>query len=776
MVEFDPANSVIPFPNNLILDPATGKVNIPAQCNEGAIAKATREDVLNKLDGFATYEPTLYATFAPAAGTDGAVAVDAASLTGHVKIYKRASGSTAVTPGEAVEIPYLTLPTVTLRYDAACANPKMVTQIVFIPLVPLEQKSIYTVAVLNGVKTTDGTPFGATFTWSLVRQEADPVTLNPDGSVKDNRTPLDPTVAADLAQIQGIDLLWKAHATALTFLTAAGNAREDILVAWEFKTQTVTDPLDPSVADSAAAQLGNPVPAGLVSLTCTMGASCPAGINRGAQPYSQCQAGDTNAFCFMAVALGSVAGAPANLLYATGAGLCAAAGCSNIGDVFAGAMPAKQFQVLKDNPFDAAHKIPGPWSDPIHPTMQSTENIGFLAFVPAVAKPVTGYPTVIFGHGLGSTKQSIFAIASQMATPQPVLGFSTGFLTIGIDFVSHDSRAIRISSTGACANAPATAHPECFAPFLSPDLANTRDNIRQSVLDLQSLRNMIKGCGATACATTPNEAFGFDDTKVSYAGISLGGIMGSTFGAVRDDIKARAYSVPGVGWIDILENTQTLEIRCSLVDSLIDAGILTGDKSSAGATALCVAADQGWKKQPGYQQFASIGRWVLDNADPANFTPKLAMKRLLIQEVMDDQVVPNIATNNEAALTGLTSSRRDAACVPSAGPTGPTPGILANGSSANSYVLYTNSPANTGSPSCPDATNTLQTTAGALFEHASLLRPSVGHCTIATTLTCNADAQCGGSGGVCDNDGTRGLNGTKRMQTDLITFLILNRN
>src|SRR6185503_12773355 len=35
-VEFDPANKIIPFPNNLLLDPATGKVALPEQCNESA--------------------------------------------------------------------------------------------------------------------------------------------------------------------------------------------------------------------------------------------------------------------------------------------------------------------------------------------------------------------------------------------------------------------------------------------------------------------------------------------------------------------------------------------------------------------------------------------------------------------------------------------------------------------------------------------------------------------------------------------------------------------
>ena len=63
VVEFDPSKSIIPFPNNLILDAATGKVNLPAQCGETATALAMRTGVLNKLDGFGTYEVAMRATF-----------------------------------------------------------------------------------------------------------------------------------------------------------------------------------------------------------------------------------------------------------------------------------------------------------------------------------------------------------------------------------------------------------------------------------------------------------------------------------------------------------------------------------------------------------------------------------------------------------------------------------------------------------------------------------------------------------------------------------------
>src|SRR5690348_6163967 len=55
-VEFDPLNSIVPFPNNLALDPVTHKVSLPATACESAAAAAVRTTELNKLDGFGTYE------------------------------------------------------------------------------------------------------------------------------------------------------------------------------------------------------------------------------------------------------------------------------------------------------------------------------------------------------------------------------------------------------------------------------------------------------------------------------------------------------------------------------------------------------------------------------------------------------------------------------------------------------------------------------------------------------------------------------------------------
>lgn len=780
VVEFDPGNKIIPFPNNLLLDRKTGKVALPASCGEGAATTAIRAGVLNTLDGFGTYETTLTATFSEM--------FDMASAANKVVLYKRAAGGTAVDPATSTAIPVVLLPNMTIRYDADCTNPRPVPQLIMVAARPLDQKSTYVAAILSGVKTSSGTEFSPSFTWSLVRQEADPVSLDAQGNVTANNTPLDPSNAEDLATLQGLDLLWKAHAQGLAFLTQKNHSRSDILLAWEFNTQTTTDPLDPTVADSPAMKVPSAAPLQLGSLTAT--------IDRATSPYILCDVmgggpgTDDNVQCFLKIALGSAAcqqpACPTSQIYATGNATCASVGCANVGEVLGGKFNSPQYTTETDNPLAGGAKIPGAWNDPNKPTKVKDEAIGFIAIVPAAPAPTAGYPVAVYGHGLGSSKNTVFALGPQLSTPQAGVGFDSGFLTVAIDFVGHDSRAVRNNSdaTRGCAGFPTfAAAPQCFAPFLSTNLAATRDAIRQSVLDVHGLVETLKFCGSVACAIqfAPQGAGNFkvDSAHISYIGLSLGGIIGSTAVASKPDFKAAVLNTPGVGWVDILERTLTGAIKCPLVNSLIDAGVVTGSKSNATFTSGLCTTDE-WRTQPGYRQFSTIGRWVLDPADPANFTSKLAPRRFMIQKVVDDAVVANYATDNEAALVGLAASPIAAACAPQAGVFGATPQITMP-TGTNKFVNYGPLPA---TASCPDATATNQVSAGTVYAHPSLLRPVPGACSTAghtctSTTQAIGDGQCTLQAGVastCDIASVaRGQLGTKRLQTDAITFLILNR-
>ena len=743
IVEFDPSNKIVPFPNNLLLDPTTGKVNLPASCNESPASMATRVGVLNQLDGFGAYETVMTVTFTEP--------VDITTVAANVALYKRATGTTEVDPLTAMSIPVVAIPSMTQRFDADCMNPALVTQVILVPMRPLEQKSSYVVALKAGIKTAMGADYGPSFTWSLIRQQDPLVELDAMGNVISDRTPLDPSIPEDLASLQGIDLLWKAHAKAMTFLRGANLATEDVLLAWEFKTQTTTDPLDPAVSGSLAA-------------TAAMTGHLLNGLGTAGSTPLRANAGATGEQFLRAALPGS----------------CSADGgplpCQAVGEVLAGAVISNQYQTDTPNAFDVSKPIPGPFASPLAPAVVKTETISALIAVPAAPCAATGCPTIVFGHGLGSSRTAMFAIASQFA--------GTGFATVAIDAVAHGSRAKRTSSDAAkgCADVagpPARPNPgddpQCFAPFLSPNLGGTRDNIRQSILDTHSLIAAVKACGITDCGLLK-----VDPTRILYVGQSLGGIMGSAIVATNPDIKAAGLNVPGVGWVDVLENTQNLTIRCSLVDGLIAAGILMGDPSSAGATALCLG--DAWKTQAGYRQFSAIGRWILDPADPANFTRKLATKRILIQEVVGDTVVPNVATDNEGALCGLApmagdrlfpvcaggaraglACGGDGDCPASTCPRPPSAAITTMGMTSK-FVKH--------APVAPDAGVGF---AGNVFGHASLLRPT-GRCSVTTATVCGEPGKPTGCPAteMCLPSADGSL-ATARLQTDLITFLVLNR-
>ncbi|HWU86628.1 MAG TPA: hypothetical protein VN253_05110 [Kofleriaceae bacterium] len=724
VVEFDPSNKIIPFPNNLLLDATTGKVSLPAQCNESVAGRVIRESALNKLDGFGMFETALTVTFSED--------VDAASLAERIVLYKRQTGTAQVDPAAAVPIPVVTQLATTTRYDLSCGNPAMIPQLIIIPRVPLEQKSSYVVALLDGIKTAKGAAFTASGTWRLVRGAKNPVTIK-EGIVVANETPLDPTKREDRERLDGIDLLWRAHAAALKFVADdlpadKQQSRDKILLAWEFKTQTSTDPLDPMVAGSPASEIDRAM--GLVQNT-----SLP-GFSRVTPPFDQCKPTDSDTQCYLKIRIG-------NNSYATGDALCLQLGCAAIGDVVGSGLISKQYQVDTPNQYTGtgAKPIPGPWADPNTPASVKSEAIEVLSLIPAAAPPPTGYPVVIFQHGLGQSKTNAFAIAGQLA--------ALGFATVAIDAVSHDSRAVRISNDSArlcadpspppCARADCGPspidHPQCYAPFLSPNLPATRDGIRQTVIDQQRLVAALKACGTANCGPVK-----VDPAHILYVGQSLGGIIGSISTAMTPDIKAAVLNVPGVGWADILENTQTLAIQCMLVDGLIAVGILQGEPSNLTAvppTGLCTTP--AWKAQPGYRQFSVIGRWLLDAADPANFTRKLATRRFLIQEVVGDTVVPNIATTNEGMLVGLMPGTADSINPPQPPPAPPpaASGSITTNPTTSKWVRYPTLPANGAF-------------LGNTFGHGSLLQPP-------------------------PQSGTAGQLGTLRMQVDALTYLFANQ-
>ena len=113
VAEFDPSRSqlegarYIPFPTDLVRDPKTGRLNLSEQACESAGSKLTRETVLNRLDGFGTYQVAVQFSFTSP--------VEANTVAGRVAFYK-------ISGGTPTEVPFVTRTSTTLRFNAAACT------------------------------------------------------------------------------------------------------------------------------------------------------------------------------------------------------------------------------------------------------------------------------------------------------------------------------------------------------------------------------------------------------------------------------------------------------------------------------------------------------------------------------------------------------------------------------------------------------------------------------------------------------------------------------
>jgi len=552
------------------------------------------------------------------------------------------------------------------------------------------------------VTTTDAVEFIPSYVWALVRQSENPVTVE-DGVLIAHSTPLDATDAEDYETLLGVDLLWNAHNAIMTALAAvSGQPRESFLVGWSFNTHTTTAPIATLAAALPTDGIGGP-----------SGMPAPLSIST-----------DNG------TPMGNPVPAPAFINGLLGGACDLGLPCDAVGDVKVGNITLTQYQLAMPNPLSGGDPVPGPWNHPRTPTTAGAigdEDIRVMIVTPCTspaadgcispykddAEPSDGFPVVVYAHGITRSQNDVMAIASQLA-----LG---GFATVAIDWVAHGSRAVQVTDAAAlgCDGTPSpSTAPQCFAPIFSTNLAATRDNFRQSVLDVLGLKEAVKAC----TAASPCGDLAFDSDKMGYMGMSLGGIFGGMVVGSTGDFGAAVFNVGGAGWVDIIENTDTPSLRCPLVDGLIDSGVLFGDKWNGANSGLCMTDT--WAQQPGWATFAGTGRWILDPADPANYYKGLTGKSILVQEVANDTVVPNIATTRLAALLGVTAPV--AANEYTGATVQPVPTSVALGA-APALILYSNIAAHGKAP-------------GNAFNHGSLLAPAAGSAGSAGTVQMQGDA------------------------------------
>lgn len=265
------------------------------------------------------------------------------------------------------------------------------------------------------------------------------------------------------------------------------------------------------------------------------------------------------------------------------------------------------------------------------PVEQSTAKLGFtLVFSD---KTVSGpRPVVIFGHGLGSDRSETWSVTNQLA--------DLGVAVIGIDAPEHGSRA------SDDANEMISSAVRFFAIDLdnrSFDLEKGRDNLRQMASDQLQLVRALTGPMRQLDllpVDAPDGVPDLDPDRIAYLGQSFGSIMGPAALAIAPEIQSAVLNVGGAGLLTLIQDSAPFK--------LLTVGLFEANAPSGEAPRLLSAAQA--LIDPGdslnYARFSTI--------EPAPMVTGWSPKSVLLQEVINDLIVPNSTTALLARASGLT--------------------------------------------------------------------------------------------------------------------------
>lgn len=218
-----------------------------------------------------------------------------------------------------------------------------------------------------------------------------------------------------------------------------------------------------------------------------------------------------------------------------------------------------------------------------------------------------GLPVVMYVHGIGSDRTSVVALAHSLA--------KACVATVAIDLPLHGGRAFDGSSSAT--------------NFINlAVLTNTRDNVRQGVMDLLNLNASL---AAIDSELQSGGLVGLDVSNVKVVGASLGGVVGSVYATVNQLAyaadNALAQQVAGIdaGLAAMLQSKLNplsgLAVSASggQLTQLLRASATFGPVISAGLSAEGVV--------PGssdFERFLYVAQSTVDSGDPVSFAESLA--------------------------------------------------------------------------------------------------------------------------------------------------------
>lgn len=576
---FDPSNGVVPLPNNLLLSGTTDLTLNPPVADPNNYGDPSA--AISTLDGWSTVGP-MSASFnaAPDASSivpGQSIRIFEVSLTGP------GGGVTGITRELAGGTEFV-----------AALAPSDTTgkTLAIIPTQPLQQLTSYLVVLTDGIRDARGNDATPDQTYFLAKRTS-PLCVN--GQSTDSLLP-----SATACALEPLRQLTNSH---LAAAGQAGIAADKVVLSWAFTTQSITPVMQ------AVRSVTQPGPMMLVNSGMDIGAA-------GLPPIADIHIGTLTVPYYLSAPSAANPTAPLT-------GFWKAAPGAYVPPFDAAGLSPLSTNITFANPF---------------PVKTSDVTIPVLATIPNAAsgrvKPATGWPVVIFQHGITGNRTHALAVSATLA--------AQGFAVISIDLPLHglpaDSPfAIGNTPFGAVAsertfnvdyvnNETGAPGPDGIADdsgthFINlSSLLTSRDNLRQAVADLFVLTASIPWTDIDGNGTGD-----FDSSNIQFVGLSLGAIVGTPFLALEPNVNVGLLSVPGGG-----------------VARLLDGSVAFGPRIRAGLEAAGVVAGT-----PTYDSFMGAAQQVIDSIDPINYGYASAQNAILLHEVvgggdnLPDQVVPN---------------------------------------------------------------------------------------------------------------------------------------
>jgi dienelactone hydrolase len=651
---YDGSSGDIPLPNDVLFEDNDDASNLDGTLNLPEADSTSEQklyDALNSLDGWSTVAPLSF---------QFSEAVDAATVVAGttVRLFEADAEPDPITgfkhSSPITKVIAELVPGVDYRVEAALSDPSGATWWA-VPLIPLKPKTIYMLVVTDGVVDEEGFTVRPGTSYQLAKAT--------------NPYPPEHPVADLQVQVRAMELVVSTDPQVVPAIPA-----EQVVMSLSFTTQSIFEAL------SAVVLVARGQEAAVLADICS-GAEDTGHVACTAAPANTVPVGapgifkgDSSVYFEDALGYSDLYSATLTLPYYLTAAANADGGLVQDDGPLMGRWRARfsyEEGTLVD-PMETDRNVTR--YNPL-PLETTTENIPVLIALPndkspSEPQPATGWPVVIFQHGVTRNREDMIAIAdvfsasgfATVAIDMPLHGVvdTTSLLhegyvegglrerNFGLDLVTQDSDGDEI------ADEPDGEVDTSGAHFINLEYLQTqRDNLRQAVVDLVALVELIKN-NLNVDGEDAIVADDFDPTQIHFVGMSLGAIVGTVFTAVDEAsanpvLLSSTLNVPGGGIPRMLEASPTY--GSVVIDGLADEDVIQGT--------------------PEYDSFMWAGQTVIDAGDPINFCASLngGSTPILLQEVVgggpgggepDDVVVNNVpiaplsGTDPMVAVMGLT--------------------------------------------------------------------------------------------------------------------------